>query len=74
MDVNEVMKEKGIVLPVPPQKGGLYNPCKIVGNMAYISGCGCLTPEMPSAAGKLGRRGPGSGAQLHAEYSGGSPA
>ena len=55
MDVNEVMKEKGIVLPVPPQKGGLYNPCKIVGNMAYISGCGCLTPEMPSAAGKLGR-------------------
>ena len=55
MDVNEVMKEKGIVLPTPPQKGGLYNPCKIVGNMAYISGCGCLTPEMPAAAGKIGR-------------------
>jgi len=55
MDVNKVMKEKGIILPPPPQKGGLYHPCKIVGNMAYISGCGCLTPEMPAAAGKLGR-------------------
>ena len=55
MNVYDVMKEKNIVLPAPPARGGLYNPCKIVGNMAYLSGCGCLTPDCPKAAGKLGR-------------------
>lgn len=54
MDVNEVMKQKGITLPEPPPKGGVYAPCKIVGNMAYISGCGCIIGDM-TAAGKLGR-------------------
>ncbi len=54
MNVNAVMKEKGIVLPPPPPRGGLYAPCKISGNMAYISGCGCVVDGC-EANGKLGR-------------------
>ncbi len=32
----------------------MYAPCKISGNMAYVSGCGCIIGDMV-AAGKLGR-------------------
>ena len=53
-NVYDVMKEKNIVLPQPPPKGGVYAPCKIVGNMAYISGCGCVIDGC-EAAGKLGK-------------------
>ena len=53
-NVYEIMKEKNIVLPEPPPKGGVYVPCKIIGNMAYISGCGCVIGGC-QAAGKLGR-------------------
>lgn len=53
-DVYEIMKQKNIVLPEPPAKGGLYTPCKITGNLAYISGCGCIIGGEP-AAGKLGK-------------------
>ena len=53
-NVYEIMKEKNIVLPEPPPKGGVYAPCKIIGNMAYISGCGCVIDGC-QAAGKLGR-------------------
>ena len=53
MDVYENLKQLGITLPEPPPKGGLYTPCVISGNMAYISGCGCaIGDEKP--AGKLG--------------------
>ncbi len=41
MNVYDRMKEKGIVLPPAPPKGGLYSPCKIVEGWAYLSGCGC---------------------------------
>ena len=54
MDVNEIMKQKNITLPEPPPKGGVYAPCRIVGNLACISGCGCIIGDM-TAAGKLGR-------------------
>ena len=54
MDVNEIMKQKNITLPEPPPKGGVYAPCRIVGNLAFISGCGCIIGDM-TAAGKLGR-------------------
>ena len=54
MNVYDVMKEKNIVLPEPPPKGGVYAPCKISGNMAYISGCGCIIDGC-EASGKLGR-------------------
>lgn len=54
MNVNEIMAQKNITLPEPPPKGGVYAPCKISGNMAYVSGCGCIIGDMV-AAGKLGR-------------------
>ena len=54
MDVYEIMKQKHITLPEPPPKGGVYAPCKISGNMAYISGCGCVISGC-QAAGKLGK-------------------
>ena len=54
MNVYDVMKEKNIVLPEPPPKGGVYAPCKITGNLAHISGCGCIIDGC-KAAGKLGR-------------------
>ena len=54
MYVNEIMKQKNITLPEPPPKGGVYAPCRIVGNLAFISGCGCIIGDM-TAAGKLGR-------------------
>ena len=53
-NVYDVMKEKNIVLPQPPPKGGVYAPCKIVGNMAYLCGCGCVIDGC-EAAGKLGK-------------------
>ena len=53
MDVYQVMREKNITLPEPPPKGGVYAPCRIVGNVAYISGCGCVIDGC-KAAGKLG--------------------
>ena len=54
MDVNEIMKQKNLPLPEPPPRGGVYAPCRIVGNLAFISGCGCIIGDM-TAAGKLGR-------------------
>ena len=54
MNVYEIMKEKNITLPEPPPKGGVYAPCKISGNTAYISGCGCIIDGC-EAAGKLGK-------------------
>lgn len=54
MNVNEIMAQKNITLPEPPPKGGVYAPCKISGNMAYVSGCGCIIGDIV-AAGKLGR-------------------
>ena len=54
MNVYKIMKEKNITLPEPPPKGGVYAPCKISGNMAYISGCGCVIDGCESS-GKLGK-------------------
>ena len=54
MNVYDIMKAKNITLPEPPPKGGVYAPCKISGNMAYISGCGCIIDGC-EAAGKLGK-------------------
>ena len=54
MNVYDIMKAKNITLPEPPPKGGVYAPCKISGNMAYISGCGCVIDGC-EAAGKLGK-------------------
>ena len=40
-DVYEVLKEKGITLPAPPPKGGVYTPVQEFGEkFLYCSGCG----------------------------------
>ena len=40
-DVYEVLKEKGITLPQPPAKGGVYTPVQELGEkFLYCSGCG----------------------------------
>lgn len=54
MDVYEVMKDKGIVLPKAPPRGGAYASAKrFAQTLVYISGCG---PAIDApVAGKLGR-------------------
>ena len=55
VDVEKNLLEKGIVLPAPPAKGGLYKPCKEFGaNLAYVSGCGCSLDGTP-VSGKVGK-------------------
>lgn len=52
MDIYQVLKEKGVTLPEPPAKGGVYTPVLRFGageKLLYCSGCGC------KATGKLGR-------------------
>ena len=54
-DVYEILKEKNIILPPPPAKGGLYTPVMEFGDhLLYCSGCG---PQMngENITGKLGR-------------------
>ncbi|HHV09225.1 MAG TPA: RidA family protein [Clostridiales bacterium] len=54
-DVYQNMKEKGIVLPAPPAKGGVYSPViSFSGNLVYCSGCGCDLGDGNSVMGKLG--------------------
>lgn len=54
VDVGKNLMEKGITIPEPPAKGGLYRPCREFGeNLAYVSGCGCVVGGVP-VAGKLG--------------------
>lgn len=51
MNIYDTLKEKNIVLPEPPPKGGLYAPVKMFGGkLAYVSGCGPIS----SVKGKLG--------------------
>lgn len=53
-DVYEVLKEKGVQLPEPPAKGGVYTPVVEFGDkFLYCSGCGCAIGE-DTYLGKLG--------------------
>ena len=57
MDVYEVLKQKKIVLPKPPAKGGVYTPVVRFGfedKLLYCSGCGDDIGE-GMITGKLGR-------------------
>lgn len=55
-DVYEVMKEKGITLPQPPAKGGVYTPVQEFGEkFLYCSGCGPDLGERGTVLGKLGK-------------------
>lgn len=54
-DIYELLKEKGITLPPPPAKGGLYTPVVEFGDhLLYCSGCG---PQLNGGniVGKLGK-------------------
>lgn len=55
MDVYERLKQLGLQLPPPPEKGGLYIPCKCFGgNLYYVSGCGPAVNGQ-TCTGKLGQ-------------------
>lgn len=55
-DVYEVLKEKGIVLPEPPAKGGVYTPVQEFGDkLLYCSGCGPDLGNGNTVIGKLGK-------------------
>ncbi len=55
-DVYKVLKEKGITLPTPPAKGGIYTPVQEFGsNLLYCSGCGPDIGGESNIVGKLGK-------------------
>lgn len=55
-NVYEKLKEKGITLPAPPPKGGVYTPVQEFGtNLLYCSGCGPDLGNGNTVKGKLGR-------------------
>ena len=55
-NVYDLMKEKNIVLPEPPAKGGVYTPVQEFGsNMLYCSGCGPDLGGGNTVKGKVGR-------------------
>lgn len=54
-DVYEVLREKGIGLPKPPAKGGVYTPVQEFGDkLLYCSGCGPDLGDGNNIVGKLG--------------------
>lgn len=55
-NIYDVMKEKNIVLPSPPAKGGVYTPVQAFGaNLLYCSGCGPDLGGGNTVKGKVGR-------------------
>lgn len=55
-NVYEKLAEKGITLPAPPPKGGVYTPVQEFGaNLLYCSGCGPDLGNGNTVVGKLGR-------------------
>ncbi len=55
-NVYDVLKEKGITLPAPPPKGGVYTPVQEFGtNLLYCSGCGPDLGGGNTVIGKVGR-------------------
>ncbi len=56
MDVYWMLDKLGLVLPPPPEKGGVYAPFRIFGErFLYISGCGPITEGEP-VTGRLQER------------------
>lgn len=55
IDVNQRMKEKGIVIPTVPAPGGIYTPAmEFGGRFVYSSGCGPQVDGVPVHVGKVG--------------------
>lgn len=55
-NVYEKLAEKGITLPAPPPKGGVYTPVMEFGDkLLYCSGCGPDIGDGHNITGKLGK-------------------
>jgi enamine deaminase RidA (YjgF/YER057c/UK114 family) len=56
-NVYDILKEKGLTLPPPPPKGGVYTPVVDFagGKLLYCSGCGPDLGNGNTVVGKVGR-------------------
>jgi len=55
-NVYDLLKEKGITLPPPPPKGGVYTPVVEFGtNLLYCSGCGPDLGNGDTVVGTVGK-------------------
>ena len=55
MDCYDMMKEKAIVLPTPPPRGGIYSPMVRVGEkLYYTAGMGCKRDGRFMCIGQVG--------------------
>lgn len=55
IDVNQRMREKGIMIPTAPPVGGIYTPAREFGDkFIYSSGCGPQVDGVPVHVGKVG--------------------
>ncbi len=54
MSAESRLSELSLQLPPAPKPGGVYKPCVVVGNMAYVSGHGPLRPDKTLVTGRLG--------------------
>ena len=54
MSAEAKIKELGLELPPAPPRGGVYKPCVVVNNLAYISGHGPYLPDGTYITGRLG--------------------
>lgn len=55
-NVYDILSEKGITLPAPPPKGGVYTPVQEFGSgLLYCSGCGPDLGGGNTVMGKLGK-------------------
>ena len=56
MTVHDRLKEQNLSLPETPPIGGLYTPVKVVGKLAYVSGCGpYIKGSNAKILGKVGK-------------------
>lgn len=54
MSIHERLQQRGIVLPEPPKRGGVYTPVKQIGNLLFVSGQGPVVGGVPKYLGKVG--------------------
>lgn len=54
MSADAKVQELGLVLPPAPKPMGVYKPCLVVDNMAYVSGHGPLLPDKTLLTGRVG--------------------
>ena len=54
MTPSERLAELGLTLPPCPKPAGIYKPCLVVGNLAYVSGHGPLQADGTLIIGRVG--------------------